>query len=113
VIAHAAMMVLRDVEFRVSEAGRQRVLREKRKNVHAFVVGELAAFRDIRKWSSRRTWLVRYNPYRGPCFVLKDNDVPVTHAHEAMLIATLEAGALAPTPALTVAGPSNQPTKKA
>jgi hypothetical protein len=31
----------------------------------------------------------------------------------AMLIATLEAGALAPTPALTVAGPSNQPTKKA
>lgn len=33
--------VLADAEFVVSEAGRQRVLRDKAKNVHAFVQGDL------------------------------------------------------------------------
>ena len=41
VIAHCDEMQLTDVNFRVSESGRRRVLREKRKNVHAFVIGHL------------------------------------------------------------------------
>jgi len=41
VVAHCDRVLLTDVEFRVSEAGRQRVLREGRKNVHAGVVGSL------------------------------------------------------------------------
>ena len=39
VIGHTTYLWLKDVTFKVSEAGRQRVLREKRKNVHAGVVG--------------------------------------------------------------------------
>ena len=31
----------RDVEFRVRESGRQRMLKEKSRNVHAFAVGRL------------------------------------------------------------------------
>lgn len=41
VIHHASEALLHDVTFRVSEAGRQKVLAERRKNVHAGVVGQL------------------------------------------------------------------------
>ena len=43
IIGHAFQILVRDAAFTVSEAGRQRVLRERKKNVHAFVVGELEA----------------------------------------------------------------------
>jgi hypothetical protein len=45
IVGYAEAVILTDVEFRVRESGRQRVLRERRKNVHAFVVGscELSA----------------------------------------------------------------------
>jgi len=39
VVSHSSTIALRDVRFRVSQAGRKRVLAEKRKNVHAFVEG--------------------------------------------------------------------------
>ena len=39
VIAHSSMVEMSDCSFKVSEAGRQRVLRDKRKNVHAGIVG--------------------------------------------------------------------------
>lgn len=39
VVAHVSEIMLSEVKFKVSEAGRQRVLREKRKNVHAYCVG--------------------------------------------------------------------------
>ncbi len=38
---HADSVDLRDCKFRVQPAGRARVLKEKQKNVHAYVVGEL------------------------------------------------------------------------
>ncbi len=41
VIAHADDVMLGDVSFTVSAAGRERVRREGRKNVHAFVKGKL------------------------------------------------------------------------
>lgn len=44
VIAHCERVIVRGASFKVSEAGRQRVLREGRKNVHAGIVGELEAY---------------------------------------------------------------------
>ena len=41
VIKHAKSVILRDASFRVQPAGRERVLKQKRKNVHAYVAGEL------------------------------------------------------------------------
>lgn len=43
VLAHATHAYLENVSFKVSEAGRQRVLKERAKNVHAGVCGELKA----------------------------------------------------------------------
>jgi len=44
VVAHADRVELSDVEFKVSEPGRQRVLKEQSKNVHAGLVGTLENF---------------------------------------------------------------------
>lgn len=62
---HRAKFVLQDCQFKVSEAGRQRVLREKRKNVHAGIVGIIADHvgTDINKGEP-----VRYNPYEMKSF---------------------------------------------
>jgi hypothetical protein len=43
VLAHANKLLLERPTFRVSEAGRDRVIAEDRKNVHAGVVGKLVA----------------------------------------------------------------------
>lgn len=93
VIAHAAAVGLKGCQFKVSEAGRQRVLREKRKNVHAFVVGELIAYRDAEgRTVNMGTWpeslsanvhktAARYNPYRFSTFV-DDQGEPLLAAEE-------------------------------
>lgn len=47
VIAHARSVQIRDAHFTVSEAGRQRVLRDRAKNVHAGIVGELIGVDEV------------------------------------------------------------------
>jgi hypothetical protein len=73
-------VVLNDVVFKVSEAGRRRVLRTRRKNVHAFAEGILT-------WGSLPMgvqWVgVSYNPYLGPTFYRKDNGEGVRKAEVA------------------------------
>jgi len=67
VIKHADSVLLEDVKFRVQPAGRAKVLREKRKNVHAYLSGELAegVSKDT-EWLPKR---VSYNPYKYETFV--------------------------------------------
>lgn len=84
VIAHAKDVALEGVRFTVSEAGRQRVLATKRKNVHAFVVGVLLAYHRLDDSRVRVTFAkyygamdtapatVSYNPYKGPAFCQAD-----------------------------------------
>lgn len=63
VIDHVDQITLVDVSFRVSQAGRDRVLREKRKNVHAFVCGTVATFHIALQGRK-----VSYNPYKADTF---------------------------------------------
>ena len=79
VIAHVDTIELIGAVFKVSEAGRQRVLREKRKNVHAGVVG---IWSDT---SSVCTDAVTYNPYRFDSFIYKNNELPIYKATVARL----------------------------
>jgi hypothetical protein len=54
VLFHAAVVLLYDCEFKVSQAGRKRVLKDKRKNVHAGIAGELDWANDWRdEWNIR------------------------------------------------------------
>ena len=68
VIGHRTMLAIDSPTFKVSEAGRQRVIREKRKNVHAGVVGFLTSSYD---WTKEEvSWTpVLYNPYVFSSFV--------------------------------------------
>ena len=44
VVDHQSFIILKDCKFHVSLTGRERVLREKRKNVHAWIEGTLMLF---------------------------------------------------------------------
>lgn len=83
---HTDYITLKSVSFKVGQKGRERVLREKSKNVHAVVEGYLASPFDINQWEKENSrpfsWsTVSYNPYRWNSFVDRDNgDKPVNGA---------------------------------
>ena len=80
VIAHRDTVVLEGCKLLVSEAGRQRVLREKRKNVHAGVSG---TWLNTDRVESHFEFLsmvgrqVTYNPYKYASFVVKATEQPI------------------------------------
>ena len=67
VILYATQVELRDVVCRVSEAQRQRVLREGRRNVHAVLRGVLVAY-DHGRGAPRGWTRIHYDPLRAGCF---------------------------------------------
>lgn len=79
VVAHRDDVLLFDCTFKVSEAGRQRVLRERKKNVHAGVVGlwlddEVNGTHDrVLRYGSAIT----YNPYKYDSFVHLYGEHPI------------------------------------
>ena len=83
VVEHVKEIYLHNVTFKVSEAGRQRVLREKRKNVHAFMLGERWPF--IPKAFVYRDE-VSYNPYVGPNFMVKTERKPLDYAKYVTIV---------------------------
>ena len=70
ILGYSETLLMENVTFKVSEKSRQRVIREKRKNVHAFAVGV------IREWNNPKpqelTKPISYNPYRFGHFYDKD-----------------------------------------
>lgn len=79
VIQHSSQVVLMDAQFVVRQAGREKVLREKRKNVHAFVVGSYCdSWQDDRPLPAGKA--VTYNPYKYNSFVLRETEKPVKKA---------------------------------
>ena len=77
VIAHTREIILTDAKFHVQPAGRARVLREKKKNVHAYVSGKLKeSFKDI--WTAKKR--ITYNPYKNKTFVDKLTNKTITSA---------------------------------
>jgi hypothetical protein len=86
VIAHSGSVVLSDAVFKVSKAGRERVLREKQKNVHAGVQGELVVLNN--KDFTHKPSKVKeatYNPYLYESFVDKETKKPIDKASTVFL----------------------------
>jgi hypothetical protein len=74
VIAHREFIILQACRFKVSQAGRQRVLRERRKNVHAGVTGRvLGNVTDMELHNTLHRVEVTYNPYKYDSFVCKED----------------------------------------
>lgn len=86
---YSTALKLSNCEFKVSEAGRQRVLKEKRKNVHAGVVGNVVAIditiEDLDNPLNELTQLT-YNPYKYDSFVVKETEQPVKSAEIVYLL---------------------------
>ena len=101
VLGHASAIDLEEASFIVREAGRQQVIKEKRKNVHAFVRGKVIDVRNFQPFKGRRvgggwtgacslvdlqgssmytTTKVSYNPYKEPHFTTPEGD-EVDYAH--------------------------------
>ena len=99
VLGHASAIDLEEANFIVREAGRQQVIKEKRKNVHAFVRGKVIDVRNFQSFKGRGegieddspyAWMnstklqrgsmlgtttkVSYNPYKAPHFVTPEGD---------------------------------------
>lgn len=104
VIAHAEKLSMRDVNFSVSEAGRQRVLSEGRKNVHAGAVGHIDAawglqprFDDLEQNEllgiglggvfkpMKRGSRVHYHPKESSTFVRRTDGAPVLRTKRLMI----------------------------
>lgn len=87
VIGHAKRVIVEGVDFLVSEAGHDRVLRERCKNVHAFVCGVLkhADWITVKRPEAEAFgWpddlapegvRVSYNPYKAGSFMAKANTI--------------------------------------
>ena len=82
VIAHEDTINLWMPVFKVSQKGRERVLREKVKNVHAGIVGQW--YKDS-VFELTKCVEVTYNPYKYSSFVTKINKYPIKSANIAML----------------------------
>lgn len=76
---HRSRVRLKDVSFVVSETGRQRVISEQAKNVHAFVCGTLD--NSVIKGDVA----VSYNPYLYGHFYARETGAPVKRAKKAFL----------------------------
>ena len=104
VIGYAPHIVIKNARLVVSQAGRERVLSEQRKNVHAGCVGTLvsvnayiqrlhvANLNDIVNMYSTKEWMqdyltglqITYNPYLYDSFVETITNQPVYEASKVI-----------------------------
>jgi hypothetical protein len=82
VTGHAAYVELVNCRLRVSEAGRQRVLRTRRKGVHAWIEGDLVIPTGD---GGAGLVAITYNPYQMATFQRRDTGAPVTTASRVIL----------------------------
>ena len=70
VTSHKDHLLLKNPKFKVSESGRNKVLSERRKNVHAFIYGDLV---DDNSIACKFRGNVNYNPYKHLEFMLEND----------------------------------------
>ena len=94
VLRHVDEIHLLDADLVVRPAGREKVLREKRKNVHAFAKGDVTAWipRLPEGWHLNKdeyeaydTTQIIYNPYLYDSFVYVDSKEPIFRAERIYL----------------------------
>lgn len=73
VVAHTSEITLNNVSFHVGETGRERCLKEKQRNVHAWVIGTIND--SIVECDSD----IYYNPYKTDSFILSKDGSKIDH----------------------------------
>ncbi len=72
VIGHTDYLILTNCEFRVQEKGRQRVIKEQRKNVHAYIKGDVISGNI--GWDGNYDE-ISYNPYKTASFMVRGEPI--------------------------------------
>lgn len=75
VLAHGNHIQIKKPKFQVMEKGRQRVLEENRKNVHAYVVGELAGIGELDNDNLSQYDRIFYDPKVVSQFMVADTTI--------------------------------------
>ena len=84
VIKHVSEIELEKCAFRVQKAGREKVIAERRKNVHAYILGHTSEHRLPNLAYTREA---TYNPYKYSTFVDRSDESPVSYKSHCKLIA--------------------------
>jgi hypothetical protein len=94
-VQHAKAIILNDVSFSVQPAGRERVRRENKKNVHAFVRGMPAWVAgledDLEDYTAQNMQRqgygrITYNPYSFESFVMVETWQSIRNATQVVII---------------------------
>lgn len=85
---HTHSIVLKDCTFIVSNAGRERVRKERRKNVHSYVEGYVVNARDTDHLLPFSWQSLYYNPYTTDFWTDMENDRAVQEAQWVDIDAT-------------------------
>jgi hypothetical protein len=79
---HTKYIMLRDARFLVGQAGRKKVLREKKKNVHAGISGYIVdRVPNVPDFCTT----VSYNPYENETFINFSNEKPILWAPHVVM----------------------------
>ena len=87
VVRHVEACTLADVKFTVRPAGREKVRREGKKNVHAFAVGTVYPADMYALFNAKK---VTYNPYKNDTFIFADTGKPAADISVISLAMTPE-----------------------
>ena len=92
-VMHMNAVRFENVRFAVQPAGRAKVLREGKKNVHAFVRGYMREFSRLGSATLIYTAIltkdmerVTYNPYKYESFVYESDEKPIHKATAAVVV---------------------------
>lgn len=85
VYGYCNRIMLQQCRFVVSEAGRNRVLREQRKNVHAYITGYLVPFASDEVFVEKEDASVTYNPYNKGYFYFRETEEAVYETDKAVV----------------------------
>lgn len=86
VIKHDSYVAIKNPKYVVQPAGNEKVRKEKRKNVHAYVRGEMV---DTIPELGMKVKAITYNPYKNKTFVLSESQKP-THESDYAVLYTMD-----------------------
>ena len=86
VVQSVTNLVLQNCRFHVNESGRQRVLAQNRKNVHAYVYGEIDSSLLLPGQPVVGGIEITYNPYKYSTFVIRETGLPIDSADYLQLL---------------------------
>ena len=80
VVDHVPYICIKDAKLVVRPAGRAKVLKDQRKNVHAFIRGTAALVKELNESHNLQYqhWTqISYNPYKHDSFIYTDSETPI------------------------------------